>query len=297
MRERFETGGILAFALLLAVSPAAGAQEDLYSRPAVLPVPEDAQVEINQDRTYKRAGGRALGMDVYLPADRNPEARLPTVVFVHGGPVPEDLPEGAKDIAQFTSYGRLVASRGLAAVTFSHRFTSTDMMPGAAEDVADAIRYVREHADELSVDPDRICVWAVSAGPMFTTPLLRERPPYLQCVVLYYGVVDPAALEEVGMEGVPEKFAAEYNATEAVMDSGGSLPRLVVGRAGQDAEPINRALDEFIRAALEANAPLDVMNHPEGRHSFDIDNDDARSQEIIRRTLEIVQAALSEDEP
>lgn len=288
--------GLVATALVL--SPAGlPAQEDLASRTMVFPVPEDAEVEVKQDRVYKRADGRELGMDVYLPGDREPDARVPAVVFVHGGPIPEDLSVAAKDIGVFTSYGRLVASSGLAAVTFTHRFTSTEMLPEAGEDVADAVAYVREHAAELSVDPDRICVWAVSAGPIFVAPWLRQRPAYLRCVVMYYGVVDAAVLEEVGMTGVPKPFRNEYDATEAIKASGDTLPRLVVARAGQDRAPFNRALDEFIAAALEANAPLDVMNHPQGQHGFDYLDDVPRSREIIRRTVRIVESVLSAERP
>lgn len=285
------------FAAALFLSPGSlPAQEDLASQTVVLPVPEDAQVEVKKDRVYKRADGRELGMDVYLPADRMPDVRLPAVFFVHGGPT-ENLPVAAKDVGQFTSYGRLVASSGLAAVTFTHRFTDTKRLPIAAEDVADALTYLREHAAELSVDADRICVWALSAGPMFVTPLLRERPGFLRCLVMYYGVVDPATVQEVGLSGVPKQFAAEYDATEALKASGDTLPHLVVARAGQDRAPFNRALEEFIATALKANAPLDVMNHPRGKHTFDVLNDDQRSREIIRRTLEIVRTALSSEQP
>ena len=263
----------------------------------VLPVPEGAEVEVKQDRIYKRADGRKLGMDVYLPADRKPGARLPAVLFVHGGPIPDDLPVAAKDLGQYTSYGRLMASSGLAAVTFTNRFTSTEMLPKAGEDVIDAVAYVREHADELSVDSDRFCVWAVSAGSLFIAPMLRERPAFLRCAVLYYGVMDPAALEEVGMTGVPEFFVDEYDATEDIAASEDTLPRLIVGRAGQDRAPFNRALDRFVAAGLKANAPLDLMNHPEGQHAFDPLDDNERSQEIIRWTLEIVQSTLPTNRP
>lgn len=297
MYRRSLTGPVLGVLLVATAAGPAPAQEDTASRTVVVPVPEDAQVEIKQDVVYKRAGGRELGMDVYLPGSRNTDARLPAVVFLHGGPLPEDLPVAAKDLGLFTSYGRLVASSGLAAVTFSHRFTSTQMLSTAAEDVNDALAYVREHAAELSVDPDRICVWAVSAGPIFVTPMLRQRPTYLRCAVLYYGVVDPATLEEVGMTGIPKSFADEYDATEAVRASGDTLPRLVVARAGKDRPPFNRALDEFIAAALEANAPLDVMNHPQGQHGFDYLDDVPRSREIVRRTLAILRTVLLTEHP
>ncbi len=38
---------------------------------------------------------------------------------------------------------------------------------------------------------------------------------------------------------------------------------------------------------------LDLLNHPEGRHSFDILDDDARSKAIIRHTLEFLREHLA----
>lgn len=288
------TGTLGALLALFLVAAGAGAQEDLYERSVVLPVPGDARVEVERDLIYKRADGDDLQMDVYRPQDRSPDARLPAVVFVHGGPV-AGLPGPPKDAAQFRSYGRLVAASGLAAVTFSHRFTAPAELPTAAADVDDAFAYLREHADELSIDPDRICVWAFSFGGVFTSPMLRERPEALRCVVLYYALVDPAAATELGMEGIPADFAAEYDATEAVAATGDPLPRIVVARAGKDFAPINSSLDAFVAASLAANAPLDLMNHPRGEHAFDVLDDDARSRAILRRTLEIVEEVLSAD--
>ena len=36
----------------------------------------------------------------------------------------------------------------------------------------------------------------------------------------------------------------------------------------------------------------DLMNHPEGQHSFDMLDDNARSREIIKATLEFIKAHL-----
>lgn len=287
------TVGALGTALMLSLAPDPGAAQDIYERPLVLPVPEDARVEVKRDLVYKRADGEELLMDVFLPEDRGPEARLPAVLFVHGGPLPDREP---KDAEPFVSYGQHVAASGRAAVTFSNRFTSDEMVPTAAEDVDDAFRYVREHADELSVDPDRICIWAFSAGGMFVTPYLREPPKSLRCVVLYYAVMDPAAAVELGMERIPDAFQTEYDATEAVSASEETLPRIVIARAGQDFTK-NSSLDRFAAAALDANAPLDLMNHAQGEHGFDVLNDDERSREILRRSLEIVGSVLSNGRP
>ena len=70
------------------------------------------------------------------------------------------------------------------------------------------------------------------------------------------------------------------------------LPPLLVARAGLDHPFLNAAADRFVQEALARNASLEVLNHPEGRHGFDILDDDERSREIIARTLEFLRARL-----
>ena len=52
---------------------------------------------------------------------------------------------------------------------------------------------------------------------------------------------------------------------------------------------INRTIDLFVQEALAGNAQLDLMNHPSGRHGFDILDDDDRSREIIARAVAFAQ--------
>jgi hypothetical protein len=56
---------------------------------------------------------------------------------------------------------------------------------------------------------------------------------------------------------------------------------------------LNGTIDRFIAAALAHNAPLEALNHPEGRHGFDILDDDPRSREIAARTIEFLGTHLA----
>jgi hypothetical protein len=52
------------------------------------------------------------------------------------------------------------------------------------------------------------------------------------------------------------------------VEEGGTLPPLFIARAGRDAVPLlNDALDRFVAAAVAANAPLTLVNHPTGVQS------------------------------
>jgi len=71
-----------------------------------------------------------------------------------------------------------------------------------------------------------------------------------------------------------------------------SAPPILVARAGLDNPWLNEGIDRFVQAALASGATLDLLNHPEGRHGFDILDDDARSRQIIRHTLEFLREYL-----
>jgi dienelactone hydrolase len=79
-----------------------------------------------------------------------------------------------------------------------------------------------------------------------------------------------------------------YLVKRDVRAKGGGLP-MFVARAGLDQPLINESIDEFVQEALAGNALLELMNHPAGRHGFDILDDDERSREIIARAVAFAQ--------
>jgi hypothetical protein len=66
-----------------------------------------------------------------------------------------------------------------------------------------------------------------------------------------------------------------------------------IGRAGLDEIPtMNDSIDRFIAKALEKNANVVAWNHPTGVHTFDNQNDDDRSREIVGAALEFMRRHL-----
>lgn len=130
-------------------------------------------VRVRGDVVYKRDAGAGLGMNIYSPARLSGDARVPAVLFVHGGPIPAQMRPTQWGV--FVSYGELAAASALVGVTFNHRLYATSDYERSQSDVAAAIDYVREHAAELNVDADRIALWYFSgAGPLLSA-ILRER--------------------------------------------------------------------------------------------------------------------------
>ena len=267
--------------------------EELFRASVVYELPGMSSVRVLRNRVYRHVDGRDLLADVYLSS----QTPSPVVVFVHGG-FPDNLDISPKDSGQYTSWGRLVASSGMTAVTFNHRLRMSASegivhLDDAASDLSSLIAWIREHAAELSVDPRRLAVFAVSAGGPLLTAALPE--PGLRCLVDYYGFLDVR-----GLEWFQRTLADGGERSWSMLDSLDQrpFPPILVARAGQDAVPhMKETIDRFVTRALAADAPLTLLNHPTGRHAFDLQDDDSRSREIIASTLRFLSYHLRASEP
>ena len=234
--------------MLLLVAVAAVAQEEVN----VLKLPGMANVQVRANVAYD--GTRTF--DLYRPP--NNATALPLVVFVNGVGL-RDL----KDWGQYTSWPRLVATKGLAAIAYQ-----TDSGTDALAQTEALLRYVSEHAGELRVDPKRIALWACSANVRVATALLAARPAdEFRAAALYYGSMT-----------TPPKHA--------------ELP-LLVARAGLDQTFLNRSIDAWVAEAVKLDAPLSFFNYPEGRHGFDLLDDTAESKRIVAATLDFLHQHLT----
>ncbi|MCS6859835.1 MAG: alpha/beta hydrolase fold domain-containing protein [Abditibacteriales bacterium] len=109
---------------------------------------------------YKKTPQGALRLIVTFPADWKPSDRRPGVVFFSGGAWANSLINQFKDRAEY------FAGRGMVAARADYRaFKSHGTGPDkAVEDARSAIRWLRAHAAELGLDPNRLAAGGSSAG-------------------------------------------------------------------------------------------------------------------------------------
>jgi acetyl esterase/lipase len=106
------------------------------------------------DLQYAARESGPLALDLYAPER---ELAAPLVVSIHGG----GWQSG--DRTQTGDILRLV-DRGYAVASVSYRLTDAAAFPGQIRDCRAAVRWLRAHADEYGLDPDRVAACGWSAG-------------------------------------------------------------------------------------------------------------------------------------
>ena len=115
-----------------------------------------AEVEV-----YKKASGDDLRIYRLDPAGHDPKTdKRPAVVFFFGGSW------NGGSVAQFEPHANYLAGRGIVAFLADYRVKSRQNTPPLAcvEDGKSAIRWVRQNAERLGVNPDKIIAGGGSAG-------------------------------------------------------------------------------------------------------------------------------------
>jgi len=125
----------------------------------VLEVSGKSQVEARLDQHYADNDNPKQALDLYLPKQRKSDKPLPVVAYIHGGGWARgDRLGAASGCIQTARTG------DYAAVAIGYRLTGEASFPAQIHDCKAAIRWIRGHAKELNLDPDKIGVWGSSAG-------------------------------------------------------------------------------------------------------------------------------------
>jgi alpha-L-fucosidase 2 len=115
-----------------------------------------AKPGLQTDVEFAQVGGVSLTLDAFVPAGDGP---FPTCIFVHGG----GFMRGDKQSYIKPLFEPLGAA-GFTWFTINYRLAPDHRWPACAEDVATAVRWVRAHAKQYKVDPQRIALIGESAG-------------------------------------------------------------------------------------------------------------------------------------
>ncbi len=146
---------------------------------------------------YREVDGRTLKLDVYSP-DAMPgglTTKRPAIIALHGG--------GWRGGSR-SEYGRSLAPlvrQGFVVVSVDYRLSRPGIpsWPANLDDVREAVRWVRRHADSYAIDGDRIAAIGASAGGHLALMLgvwPVDEASRVGAVIDFYGPTDLRALHD-----------------------------------------------------------------------------------------------------
>ena len=114
----------------------------------------------HEERIYKKTPQGELALHFSFPVDWKSADKRPAIVFFFGG--------GWKNgsYLQFVAQSDYFASRGMVAASADYRIESIHHTTPdkCVEDAKSAVRYLRQHASELGIDPGKVVAGGGSAG-------------------------------------------------------------------------------------------------------------------------------------
>jgi len=219
------------------------------------PAPPATTFQAIKDVQYGTSGADPLRLDIYRPAGTGVH---PTLIFSNLAYGPQ------RSGAFYVNWAQIAASKGITAIVPDLRAESY------VDDMVKLLDYLAsEGSGAHGIDRDAIAVYAGSGNVSRTLPFVQNaRSKTIKAAVMYYGAAE----------------VKEYRA---------DLPILFV-RAGLDRPALNQAITRIVSEAVTQNAPWTLLNHPGGRHAFEIRNEDEATRRIIDDTLAFVKSATSQ---
>lgn len=227
---------------------------------------QDREFKPDREIVFKDFEKDPLELNVFLPEGWKAGDKRPAIVFFFGGGWVGGTP------SQFFPHSRYLASRGMVAVSAQYR-TRGSHGTSPFECVADgksAVRWMRQHAADLGINPDRIAAGGGSAGGHVaaTTGVIAgldeagedqsisSRP---NALVLYNPATDVANIQRWGdraIEGSPLHHVDK-----------GDPPTIVFHGKADTTVPYETA-EVFCKAMIEAGNRCELVGFDGRPHGF-----------------------------
>jgi acetyl esterase len=165
---------------------------------------ETATTPAGKVYVYKESGGNPRELEIYFPPNHSPtKAKVPGLILFHGGGW------SGGSLSQFRAACNYFASRGLVAATANYQMLNASQAKQLGRDESrkrvcitdakSAIRWFKQHAEELGIDPQRIITGGGSAGGHISVLATSNRglndptdPPEITTSVAAYLLFNPA---------------------------------------------------------------------------------------------------------
>jgi acetyl esterase len=233
--------------------------------------PERNVAAVGEPHVYKKVDGRDLTLWVVRPEAGSEKKARPAIVFFHGGGWVGGSP------GVFNRHAEYFASRGMVAVLVEYRLLKGkggEPPEVCIRDAKSAMRWVRAHAAELGVDPDRIASAGGSAGGHLAAAVTMlpgvDDPqddaavsPKSQAMILFNAVADNGP-GEYGYNRVGERYK-EFSPAHHI--SADAPPALVIAGDKDHLIPV-ATVERFRDEMKKAGVRCDVRIYPGQGHGF-----------------------------
>ena len=238
--------------------------------------------KITRNIVYRDVSEDRETLDVYRPANASSDEKLPVIVAIHGGGWAKfSKADYGQKVSQFTRSGFIV-------VAPNYRLSRPDRpsWPLNFQDVRDAVRWVRIHADEIGADPKRIAAMGESAGGHLAELLgtysdqtsASETSARVQAVVSFYGPSDlpslypqsPTAASRLRefLGGTPKQIPARYEDASPIDHvSPDDPPMLMIHGSADTIVPASQSIELAKRLRAEG-VPSTLIILPGEPHGF-----------------------------
>ena len=259
-----------------------------------------------EDILVTTIGDYPLELDLFVPVS---DALVPLAIFIHGG--------GWLGGSRKNLYVDWLLDHGYAVASLSYRLSSQAIFPAQLEDCQASIRWLRAHARERGVDPDRFAVLGTSAGGYLALmlgvtgneasfagegSLSSEGSARVQAVVSYWGPSDfpyrstnqPQKTESPEgsvyrlLGGAVSEDLARARRASPVSHVDSEDPPLLLIHGAEDQTVFLDQSERMYQASLGAGVATQLVVSPDGGHGG-VAFSDARFKEsvlaFLRRTL------------
>ena len=235
-------------------------QPEATTKPDLSPVVAPGSV-VKRDLPYVPNATDQQTLDLYAPAAAK---AAPVVIFVHGG----EWTKGDKSEVRFKP--KFLNEEGLIFVSINYRLSGKAKHPAQVEDVAAAVRWVRDHVADYGGDPQKLVLMGHSAG----------------CHLVTLVGLDPRPLAKVRLTAADLKGVVSW--------SGGAFDLVEKVKSGgmyADYIRINFGADE---STWRDASPIAHIGESKPMPPFlfaSAENGNAASQTISEKMAELIRAA------
>jgi acetyl esterase/lipase len=269
-----------------------------------------AMIHVQRDVEFASPDGHSLRLDVYQThsstprgsqADDAPRPLSPAVIVIHGG----SWSGGEK--SDFESYDRWLAAGGRVIFDVEYRLADgAQRFPAQLTDIKCAIAWVKSHAAQYHVDPERVALLGRSAGGQLALlaaytandSTLRPAPcdaqdTNVRAVISFYGptdlawdyehpgrpdVIDTRHVLENYLGGTPASTPQAYATASPLEHVGAQSPPTLFLHGGHDQLVRSENIERITPKLAAAGVPFTYVYLPWANHGFDYNFDGWNSQ-------------------